>query len=217
MSGEPLVLVADSDRFCRKLITNLLRRVGFETAEVETGPEALEQVARLQPRLILLEVNIAAVNGYSVCRELRDEYANDIAVIFISGERTTPADRVAGLLVGADDYITKPFDDDELLARVRAALRRVSPNGSASKPAASAVGYLLTAREREVLGLVARGLTQSDIATNLFISPKTVGGHIQRVITKLGVHSRAQAVALAHRQGLADVEAHVVVPGAQLS
>src|SRR5215212_5048746 len=127
MSGEPLVLVADSDRFCRKLITNLLRRVGFETAEVETGPEALEQVARLQPRLILLEVNVAAVNGYTVCRELRDEYANDIAVIFISGERTTPADRVAGLLVGADDYITKPFDDDELLARVRAALRLSHP------------------------------------------------------------------------------------------
>jgi DNA-binding NarL/FixJ family response regulator len=208
VSDATLVLVADPDPSCRKLISSLLRRIGFGTAEAATGPEALEEVARLQPRLVLLEVNLAEVNGYSLCRELRDRYGSTIAVIFVSGDRTTPADRVAGLLVGADDYIVKPFDDDELLARVRVALRRVSPDGSTtSRTAAASVAYLLTTREREVLRLLARGLTQSDIATSLFISPKTVGGHIQRVMTKLGVHSRTQAVALAHEQGLAGVEA----------
>lgn len=213
MSGETVVLVADSDRSCRKLITSLLRRIRYQTVEAATGPEVLEQIARLQPRLVLLDVNLAEVNGYSVCRELRDEYGDDIAVIFISAERTTAADRVAGLLVGADDYIVKPFDDDELLARVRAALRRVSPNGAADKAAPSSVAYLLTTREHEILRLLARGLNQTDIAKNLFISPKTVGGHIQRLMTKLGVHSRTQAVVLAHEQGLADVEAHALVAG----
>jgi DNA-binding NarL/FixJ family response regulator len=101
----------------------------------------------------------------------------------------------------------KPFDEGELLARVRSALRHsaVPPsNGSQGAPAAEA----LTSREREVLKLLARGLTQAEIAQELFISPKTVAGHIQRILTKLGVHSRAQAVALAYEHGLADVEGH---------
>ena len=72
------------------------------------------------------------------------------------------------------------------------------------------VGALLTVREREILGLLARGQSQVQIAEQLFISPKTVGGHIQRILTKLDVHSRAHAVALAHKHGLADVEAHAM-------
>ena len=210
MNAATLILVADSDRSCRKLITNLLRRIGFETAEAATGPEALEHVARLHPALVLLEVNLVEVNGYEVCRELRDEYGDDIAVIFISGERTTSADRVAGLLVGADDYIVKPFDEDEFLARIRSSLRR-SVSLNADEDAESA-WTSLTTREREVLRLLARGLNQQDIAGKLFISPKTVGTHIQRVLAKLGVHSRAQAVALAHTTGLADVEVGVDRP-----
>ena len=208
MSPARRILVADSNQACRKLISGLLRRIGFETTEATTGPETLDLVARLQPSLVLLDVNLPKVSGYEVCRELRDEYGEEIAIIFVSRERTEPADRVAGLLVGADDYIVKPFDDDELLARARAALRRVSPRSRAGEVVTPQVGASLTAREREVLRLLASGLSQAEIAAKLFISPKTVGGHIQRILTKLGVHSRAQAVALAHDQGLADVERH---------
>jgi DNA-binding NarL/FixJ family response regulator len=161
----------------------------------------------VQPALVLLDVNLAEVSGYEVCRDLRDRYGGDIAIIFLSGDRTEPYDRVAGLLLGADDYIVKPFDEGELLARVRSALRHSAApqeNGSEGDSAAEA----LTNREREVLKLLARGLTQAEIAEQLFISPKTVGGHIQRILEKLDVHSRAQAVALAHEHGLADVEGH---------
>jgi len=212
----PLILVADSDPSSRELITNLLRRIGLETAEATTGPETLEVTTRVRPTLVLLEISVADASGYEVCRELRDDYGEDIAVIFISGERTTTADRVAGLLLGADDYIIKPFDDDELLARVRVALRRLSPNRTAERSPAPPTAYALTAREREVLKLLARGLNQADIARDLVISPKTVGGHIQRMMTKLGVHSRAQAVALAHEEGLADVQVDAVGPRAYL-
>jgi two-component system, NarL family, nitrate/nitrite response regulator NarL len=184
--------------------------VGYETRQARNGREALETARQVQPALVLLEVNLAEVSGYEVCRELRERFGDDVAIIFLSGDRTEPYDRVAGLLLGADDYIVKPFDDGELLARVRSALRHsaVRPsNGGQGAPAAEA----LTSREREVLKLLARGLTQPEIAQELFISPKTVAGHIQRVLTKLGVHSRAQAVALAHEQGLAEVEGHALL------
>lgn len=208
MGAAPLILVADADPSCRKLITGLLRRIGFETTVAKTGPETLELVHRLRPALVLLEVNLPEVSGYEVCRELRDDFGDEISVIFLSGERTTSSDRVAGLLVGADDYIVKPFDRDELLARVRAALRRIQPQTNGNDVAKPPISASLTGRELEVLRLLARGLNQAEIASKLFISPKTVGGHIQRILTKLGVHSRAQAVAVAHEQGLADVEGH---------
>jgi DNA-binding NarL/FixJ family response regulator len=91
--------------------------------------------------------------------------------------------------------------------------RSTLPNGDGGADSAQA-GASLTSREREVLRLLARGLSQADIAGTLVISPKTVGTHIQRVLAKLGVNSRAQAVALAHTQGLADVEGHAFLVGA---
>jgi DNA-binding NarL/FixJ family response regulator len=205
-----LILVVDRNTGTRSQVARLLARMGYETQQAQNGREALETAKQLQPALVLLEVNLTEVSGYEVCRELRDRFGDDIAIIFLSGDRTEPYDRVAGLLLGADDYIVKPFDEGELLARVRSALRHsaVPPNnGSQGNPAAET----LTSREREVLKLLARGLTQAEIAGKLFISPKTVGGHIQRVLTKLGVHSRAQAVAFAHEQGLADVEGHALL------
>jgi two-component system nitrate/nitrite response regulator NarL len=208
MSG--LILVVDSSAGARNQVAGLLERIGYETRQARNGLEALEAAKQLQPALVLLEVNLSEVSGYGVCRQLRDRYGDDIAIIFLSGERTEPYDRVAGLLLGADDYIVKPFDEGELLARVRSALRnsdRPPANGRGDSAAKK-----LTNREREVLKLLAGGRTQMEIAKTLFISPKTVAGHIQRVLTKLGVHSRAQAVALALEQGLGDVEVHALSP-----
>lgn len=200
------ILVVDRNSGTRSQVAKLLERTGYETQQARTGREALEAARQVQPALVLLEVNLAEVSGYEVCRELRVRFGDDVAIIFLSGDRTEPYDRVAGLLIGADDYIVKPFDEGELLARVRSALRHaaVPPIGGVRDPAAET----LTSREQEVLKLLARGLTQAEIARELVISPKTVAGHIQRVLTKLGVHSRAQAVAVAHEQGLADVESH---------
>jgi DNA-binding NarL/FixJ family response regulator len=202
-----LILVVDRNAGTRSRVAAMLEQMGYETRQAQNGREALEAARQAQPALVLLEVNLAEVSGYEVCRELRDRFGDDIAIIFLSGDRTEPYDRVAGLLLGADDYIVKPFNEGELLARVRSALRHSAApqeNGSEGDPAAEA----LTNREREVLKLLARGLIQAEIAEQLFISPKTVGGHIQRILEKLDVHSRAQAVALAHEHGLADVEGH---------
>jgi DNA-binding NarL/FixJ family response regulator len=109
---------------------------------------------------------------------------------------------VAGLLLGADDYVVKPFFQDELLARVRRLIDRTRPPAT-EKIGPVTNGARLTDREQQVLSLLAAGLHSKAIATRLVISPKTVATHIQRILAKLGVHSRAEAVALAFRSGLA--------------
>jgi DNA-binding NarL/FixJ family response regulator len=147
----------------------------------------------------MLEVKLPGLSGYEVCRELKDTYGNELPVFFLSGVRTEPFDRAAGLLIGADDYIVKPFDPDELLARVRRHVTPPEPNGRRPWPPAASA---LTGRELEILGLLSEGFGQAGIAQELLISPNTVATHIQHILNKLEVHSRAQAVALAHRAGL---------------
>jgi DNA-binding NarL/FixJ family response regulator len=206
-----LILVADGDARYRAQIAKLLERIGCTTIEATDGQQAVEVAQRERPALVLLDVNLSGVSGYEVCRELRDTFDRDIAVIFVSGERTEAYDRVAGLLVGADDYVVKPFDDGELLARIRRLLRHIPAVPRANGGPSGSTIASLTPREREVLNLLARGFAQGDIARMLDISPKTVGTHIQRILNKLDVHSRAQAVALAHEQGLADESGRLFV------
>jgi DNA-binding NarL/FixJ family response regulator len=192
------ILVLDPDERSRDLLRRVLGRL---SRRVDTVATAAELRARVDEplELVVLEVDLPDANGYELCRELHETHGDDLPVIFVSGRRTEPADRVAGLLLGADDYVVKPFDPDELLARVRRSLRRsgaVPTQASVHRPTS------LTHREQEVLTLLAAGRTQKEIGTELVISAKTVGTHIQRILAKLGVHSRAQAVALALREGL---------------
>jgi DNA-binding NarL/FixJ family response regulator len=197
------VLIVEDDRSCRRLIVEVLRQAGFQTLAAGTGPEALELLDRMRPDLAVIDVHLPGTSGYEIHRRLRDQFGDELPVIFISGERTEPYDRVAGLLLGADDYVVKPFDPDELATRVRALWRRSGPPLDAH---ASGNGLArLTERECEVLELLAGGLAQEEIARRLVISSRTVATHIQHVLTKLGVHSRAQAVAVALRpNGLDD-------------
>ena len=203
-ADRQVVMVADDDHGVRELIVTLLQGAGFRTLEASTGEEALEVARAERPALLILDVNLPVSSGYSVCKILKDELGSELPIIFVSGERVEAYDRVAGLLLGGDDYVVKPFDPDELLARVAALLRRPAArtNGhSAAKPDTSG----LTRREHEVLRHLASGLTQNQIAEKLVISPKTVGTHIEHVLEKLGVHTRAQAVAAAYQASLVDI------------
>ena len=121
--GGP-VLVVDDDGPHRTLLRELLQRIGLEVVEAEDGATALRSAARQPPSLVLLDVQLPLVGGYEVCHELRQRYGQDLPIVFVSGSRIESGDRTAGIMLGADDYITKPFDPDELLARVRRLLRR---------------------------------------------------------------------------------------------
>ena len=193
-SGQ-VVLVVDDDRDLRRLVKRLLEPLGYVVLEAATAADALSLAGREPPTVVLLDVLLPDMPGYEVCRELRDAYADDIAIVFLSGKRTEEFDRTAGMLLGADDYIVKPFMPGEFVARVRRAGDRASARPFSSSSA-------LTPRELEVLKLLAEGLGQKKIAQALFIAPKTVATHIQRILAKLDVHSRAEAVAYAHRNRL---------------
>ena len=193
MNNVNPILIVDDDPAMRELLSGLLDQAGFPTRQAATGEEALADTRRERPRLVLLDVRLPGVSGYEVCRELRARFGEELPIVFISGERVEPFDRAAGLLLGADDYVVKPFASDELIARVRRLVARFTP------PAAEADRPKLTRREGEVLHLLANGLDQPEIAKKLVISSKTVSSHIQHILAKLGVHSRAEAVAAVHR------------------
>ena len=186
------VLIADADPAARGFLVRLLESVGVVAHEAASREDALATARREQPRLVIVDVGLPPLSGYELCRELKAEFG-EIAVVFVSDDRVEPRDRVAGLYLGGDDYVVKPFDPGELLARVT----RLLPAVDRSEAAPS-----LTPREHEVLTLLARGASQPAIARELVISPKTVGNHIQNVLKKLGAHSRAEAVAMAYRRGL---------------
>jgi DNA-binding NarL/FixJ family response regulator len=188
------VLVVDDDELFVDSVCTLLDAAGYRSVAAATGEEALRIAREQAPLVVLLDIQLPKLNGYEVCRALREEFGRTLAVAFVSGTRTEAVDVSSGLHVGADDYLVKPCDPSELVARVAALMRRVQPNGANHRN--------LTSREVEVLRLLSDGLEQKAIAGRLSISPKTVAIHIEHILGKLHVHSRAQAVAVAYREDL---------------
>jgi DNA-binding NarL/FixJ family response regulator len=192
------ILIVDDDDLLRTLLSELLVEAGYDVRAAATGAEAVAALEHEQPAVAILDVCLPDLSGYEICRRLGERYHSHVPILFVSGERTEAVDRVAGLLIGGDDYLVKPFAPDELLARVAVLVRH---SGQPRHPAP-----VLTPREHEVFELLARGLHNAEIARLLVISPKTVGTHIEHIYGKLGVRSRVQAVAVGHRQELiADV------------
>lgn len=117
------ILVIDDDRNILAIIEMYLRKAGYEVICVERGDEALQAFRRAQPALVVLDVMLPGMDGWEVLDKLRQE--SDVPVIMLTAKGDT-LDRIQGLDLGADDYIVKPFDAKELLARIKAVLRRSS-------------------------------------------------------------------------------------------
>ena len=121
MSETVQILVVDDEPMVREVVVAYLEREGFQVDEAATGTAALEQLSESTPDLIVLDVMLPELDGFSVLTKLRKE--RDIPVILLTA-RTEEPDRVPGLELGADDYVVKPFSPRELVARVRSVLRR---------------------------------------------------------------------------------------------
>ena len=129
----PKVLVVDDEPNIRELVEVALKFHGCAVTVSASGKDALHQAETYEPDLMILDVMLPDMDGFEVCRTLRSE-GNDVPVIFLTARDTT-SDTIRGLTLGGDDYVTKPFSVEALVARVRAVLRRTTAHGRRRRPA----------------------------------------------------------------------------------
>ena len=140
MIGKQKILIVDDDENIAELISLYLTKECFDTKIVYNGEDALTAFDSYQPNLVLLDLMLPGIDGYQVCREIRARSSTPVIMLSAKGE---VFDKVLGLELGADDYIMKPFDSKEMVARVRAVLRRYQParSESASSEKSKCVEY----------------------------------------------------------------------------
>ena len=137
--GKQKILIVDDDTNISELISLYLTKECFETRSVENGEDALTAYQDFQPDLILLDLMLPGMDGYQVCREIRKDSKVPIIMLSAKGE---VFDKVLGLELGADDYMIKPFDSKELVARVKAILRRTFVEKKEADPQVGQIVYL---------------------------------------------------------------------------
>jgi two-component system, OmpR family, alkaline phosphatase synthesis response regulator PhoP len=200
------IVVADDESNIADLVALYLSREGYRVLQAATGQRAIDAVERSRPRLLVLDVGLPDIDGLEVCRRLRR--TSSIPVIFLTA-RDGEVDRILGLELGADDYMTKPFSPAELVARVKAVLRRVDGGAAAEIVQAGRVAIDLgrrevrvddavvefTTKEFELLRFLAErpglALSRQQILDGVwgydwFGDARTVDVHIAQVRKKLG-------------------------------
>jgi two-component system alkaline phosphatase synthesis response regulator PhoP len=142
------ILVAEDERDVAELIRYTLDREGFEVVVATNGAEALRQARDSRPDLVLLDLMLPQVNGWELCRRLKQDPATRALPVIMLTARSEEGDKVLGFELGADDYVTKPFSTRELVARVRAVVRRTRPPEAEERRHRIKVGDLLVDRQR---------------------------------------------------------------------
>ncbi|EDY39221.1 regulatory protein, LuxR:Response regulator receiver [Cyanobium sp. PCC 7001] len=226
------LLLVDDEPGLRTAVKAYLEDEGFAVTTANDGEEGWEKAQELLPDVVISDVMMPCCDGYGLLRKLRaDERLGGTPVIFLTAKGMT-ADRIAGFQAGCDDYIPKPFDPDELVARVRNAVRRqerllaeaarfadadigqmarqiteirslLATGGQAKKPAGS-TDLVFTPREASVLQLVAEGLMNKEIARRLETSIRNVEKYVSRLFIKTGTASRTELVRYALEHGLVE-------------
>jgi len=154
------ILVVEDRKELAKLLRSGFQQAGYRTVASGDGAEAVKVARREHPDLVVLDISLPSMDGFDVCRELRQE--SGVPIVFLTG-RAKEVDQLLGLRLGADDYVTKPFSMDILLARVQAALRRSKPHGAGnSRPEGLRFGELDIDLERHEVRVQGRGAALTD-------------------------------------------------------
>lgn len=220
----PQILIADDDAQIRDVLRIALTRAGYETAEVADGRAALAAVESNPPELVVLDIGMPEMDGLEVCRQIRR--TTDLPILFLTAHGDE-IDRVVGLEMGADDYVPKPFSPREVVARIRAILKR-----GAQAPSAEAAGMSrgvlmidpdrhlctiagqplpVTAREMELLShlmtrpehVISRpALVDAVYGTNIHVSDRTLDSHLRNLRGKLGEAGCPDAIETVHGVGI---------------
>ncbi|MFS8809880.1 response regulator transcription factor [Synechococcus sp. R65.1] len=207
MNAPKRLLVVDDDPNLVLLVKDYLEFRGYEVVAASNGLEALEVMRRLTPDLIICDVMMPEMDGYTFVQTLRSDRATDwIPVIFLSARGQT-ADRVRGLNTGAEAYLVKPFEPEELVAQVEATLkhteRLLQMQGAPVQPAIQLDREVeLTPTETKVLQYVARGMSNREIAEVMGVSQRTIESHVSNMLSKTGLHNRTELARWAIESGL---------------
>ncbi|HEY0021179.1 MAG TPA: response regulator [Longimicrobium sp.] len=217
------ILVVEDNLDIAEGLQRSLEYDGYQVSLATKAVHALAVATSDKPELIVLDLGLPDKDGYTVLQELRERGVQ--TPVLILSARREEADKLQGFRLGADDYVTKPFSILELMARISALLRRAKPApapapapGSTAAVATSAAAeaapkpaalsdealrerYGLTARQTEVVRLLAEGCSNAEIAGRLEMSYYTARNHTEQVLGKLGVSSRAAVGALIYGQG----------------
>jgi two-component system OmpR family response regulator len=173
---EPRVLVVDDEDNVAFLIASALRLAGYETLIATSGTQAVEEVGRFAPHVIVLDVMLPDIDGFEVLRRIRAGGAAT-PVLFVTARQAT-TDRVRGLTSGGDDYIVKPFELEELVARVQVALRRAGVGAEASRMAVADLSLDLDSRR------VWRGGVEAHLTATEFNLLRVLMANAGRVVTR---------------------------------
>ncbi|MEK9279615.1 MULTISPECIES: response regulator transcription factor [unclassified Bradyrhizobium] len=220
------ILIVDDEGHIREVIRVALKRAGMDVIEARDGKEALSRFATDKPDLIVLDVGMPEFDGLDVCREVRKH--SDVPILFLSA-RDEEIDRVLGLEIGGDDYVTKPFSPRELVARVNVILRRLSPRNGETKagPAALIQGSLLIDPEQHVASFAGTALKLTAIEfgilrafltrptavfnreqlmraayqLNIQVSDRTIDSHIRNIRAKLAALACDNVIETIHGVG----------------
>ncbi|MEB3247938.1 MAG: response regulator transcription factor [Merismopediaceae bacterium] len=193
------LLLVDDDPNLILLVKDYLEFHGYQVETAENGRDALEILANFTPNMIICDIMMPIMDGYEFIQKVRqDSRLNWIPVMFLSAKGQSQ-DRVKGLNMGADLYMVKPFEPEELVAQVESSLRQVSrfpisPRlASEESPRFHVPAHVeLTTTEMKVVQLVSQGLSNREIAEKLKVSQRTIESHVSNMLNKTGLHNRTE-------------------------
>ena len=193
------LLLVDDDPNLILLVKDYLEFRGYNVDTAENGREALEVLDNLVPDMIICDVMMPEMDGYTLVKHIREEQVtNRIPVLFLSAKGQSQ-DRVKGLNEGADVYMSKPFEPEELVAQVESSLKQIKrweqgrPKGIDGAPTIVVPHNVeLTPTETKVVQLVAKGMANREIASQLNVSQRTIESHVSNMLNKTSLNNRTE-------------------------